>query len=123
MKFQAGESGNPNGRPQGSGYRQQVFDSPVAPRAEELINMAIKKALNGNEAMLPLLLERLLPAKLQGEPINIELPDDITKTEFLLIMGEKVLMAVACQDITPRQGKIILELVDEQKHLINLQKY
>ncbi len=123
MKFQSGESGNPSGRPKGTGHRQQIFDSLVVPRAEELINLAIEKALAGNEAMLRLFLERILPAKPHGEPINIELPEDITKTDLLLTMGERVLLAIASQDITPSQGKAILELVDTQKHLINLQKY
>lgn len=122
MKFRPGESGNPNGRPKGTGYRQQIFDNLVVPRAEELINIAMKKALYGDEVMLRLFLERLLPAKPHAEPLNIDLPEDITNIEVLLTMGEKVLLAIANQDITPSQGKIILELVNAQKHLINLQK-
>ena len=85
--------------------------------------MAIKKALAGNDTMLRLFLERILPPRPHGEPINIELPMDITNKELLLTMGEKVLLAVANQGITPSQGKAILELVDTQNHLINLQKY
>jgi hypothetical protein len=123
MKFQSGESGNPNGRPKGTGHRQQIFDNLVLPRTEELINVAIKKALAGNDTMLRLFLERILPPRPHGEPINIELPMDITNKELLLTMGEKVLLAVANQGITPGQGKAILELVDTQNHLINLQKY
>jgi hypothetical protein len=63
MKFQSGESGNPNGRPKGTGHRQQLFDNLVLPRTEELINVAIKKALAGNDTMLRLFLERILPPR------------------------------------------------------------
>jgi hypothetical protein len=41
MKFQPGESGNPYGRPKVTGHRQQIFESLITPRAEELINIAI----------------------------------------------------------------------------------
>jgi hypothetical protein len=105
--------------------RQQIFDNLVLPRTktEELINVAIKKALAGNDTMLRLFLERILPPRPHEEPINFELPMDITNKELLLTMGEKVLLAVANQGITPNQGKAILELVDSQNHLINSQKY
>ena len=102
MRFQSGESGNPNGRPKGTGHRQQIFDNLVLPRTEELINVAIKKALAGNDTMLRLFLERILPPRPHGEPINIELPMDITNKELLLTMGEKVLLAVANQGINPK---------------------
>jgi len=95
MKFQPGESGNPKGRPRGTGQRQQIFDSLVLPRAEELISMALKKALYGDVTMLRLFLERLLPPKPHAEPLNIELPENVSNTELLLTMGEKVLIGIA----------------------------
>lgn len=122
MQFQSGESGNPNGRPKGSGHRQQVFNDLVAPHKEALFEKAIKMALAGNESMLRLFLERILPAKPHNEPVNLELPEDITKRELLLTMGEKVLRAIANQDITPTQGKVILGLVEEQKRLVSIQE-
>ena len=122
MQFQSGESGKPNGRPKGSGHRQHVFNDLVAPHKEALFEKAIKMALAGNESMLRLFLERILPAKPHNEPVNLELPEDITKRELLLTMGEKVLRAIANQDITPTQGKVILGLVEEQKRLVSIQE-
>lgn len=122
MQFQSGESGNPNGRPKGTGHRQQLFNDLVAPHREALFEKAIKMALAGNESMLRLFLERILPAKPHDEPVNLELPEDITKRELLLTMGEKVLRAIANQDITPTQGKVILGLVEEQKRLVSIQE-
>jgi hypothetical protein len=70
MKFQPGKSGNPNGRPKGNCSRQQIFESLVLPHREELLDKAIELALGGNEAMLRLLLERILPAKPREETLD-----------------------------------------------------
>jgi hypothetical protein len=123
MPFQSGESGNVSGRPRGTGHRQQVFNELVEPHREALFDKAIKLALAGNETMLRLFLERMLPPKPHSEPINLELPDDINKKSILLTMGERVLRGIANEDITPTQGKIILDLVEEQKRLLIAQKH
>ncbi len=117
-QFQPGEVHNPLGRPKGSGHRQQLFNELVMPHKTALLNKAIELALNGNETMLRLFLERMLPAKPHAEPIILELPDDITKNEMLLSIGEIILRGIASQDITPIQGKIILNLVEEQRRLL-----
>lgn len=38
-------------------------------------------------------------------------------------MGERVLRGIANEDITPGQGKIIMDLVEEQKRLLVIQKH
>lgn len=76
MTFKTGESGNPNGRPHGSGYRQKLFNTLVAPHKEKLFETGINLALAGNEVMLRLFLERMLPAKPIQESIAIEFPGD-----------------------------------------------
>lgn len=64
MKFQPGESGNPYGRPKGSGHRALLFNSIVDEgKKKQLIIKAYNLALDGNEAMLKLMLERILPPK------------------------------------------------------------
>lgn len=65
------------------------------------------KSISWHDTMLRLFLERIFPPRPHGEPINIELPMDITNKELLLTMGEKVLLAVANPGITPSQGKAI----------------
>ena len=75
MPFLPGASGNDKGRPPNSGHRQKLFNSFVLPHREQLIGRAIEMALEGNEAMLKLFLERMLPVKPIDDPIEINLPN------------------------------------------------
>ncbi len=79
MAFKQGISGNPNGRPKGSGHRLQLFNELVLPHEGELIHKAIQLALAGNEIMLRLFLDRLLPAKPKDEIVT-----DQTKHENVI---------------------------------------
>ena len=67
MAFVKGQSGNVNGRPKGTGYRQEIFEKLVLPQKDMLIATAMDMARNGNENMLKLFIERILPAKPREE--------------------------------------------------------
>lgn len=67
MTFEKGQSGNPAGRPKGTKDRRTIFRDMVEPHREALVQKAIALALDGNEQMLRLLLDRLLPAKPKTE--------------------------------------------------------
>jgi len=62
-QFKPGQSGNPSGRPRGLSDRRTLFRQMIDPYQGKLVNVAVEMALNGNEQMLRLLLNRLLPAK------------------------------------------------------------
>lgn len=122
MTFQAGSSGNPSGRPRGTGSRQQVFNALVEPHKEALFKVAIDMALGGNEAMLRLFLERMLPAKPTDEPIQINMPDcsSTGHTKMISCIGEKALQAVTSGDITPDEAGQIASLIGANARLIAL---
>jgi hypothetical protein len=116
MTFKTGESGNPKGRPQGSGHRQQLFKNLVEPHAEAMFDIAIKLALGGNEKMLMLFLEKLLPAKPADDAVCIGIEEgSARKADVLLYYGEKILSAISRGEITPEQGRSLMAVVESQR--------
>ncbi|KTD73916.1 hypothetical protein [Legionella tucsonensis] len=116
MTFKSGISGNPNGRPKGTGSRQQLFSSFVEPHQAALFETAINLALDGNEAMLRLFLDRMLPAKPTDDAVTVQLPSTNDNSALTLSMrGEAILQAVSLGEITPEQGKAIMGVIDTQR--------
>lgn len=63
MAFVKGKSGNPRGRPKGSGNQLgRELREKLSVRADELLDKAINVALAGDVPTLKFLLERLMPA-------------------------------------------------------------
>jgi len=121
MAFRAGESGNPKGRPRGTGTRQQIFSALVEPHREALFKVAIDMALKGNEAMLRLFLDRMLPAKPNDEPIQINIPDcNSNYTQAISYIGKEALQAVTSGTITPNEAGQVASLIGANARLISL---
>lgn len=119
MKFKPGKSGNESGRPPGSGHRQKLFNTLVSPHREKLFETAINLALSGDQGMLRLFLERMLPAKPSDDAVSFDLPcSDIKKTDTLLACGEHILKALAQSELTPEQAKTILSTLEMQRKQI-----
>ncbi|KTC87025.1 DUF5681 domain-containing protein [Legionella brunensis] len=116
MTFKIGESGNPTGRPKGTGYRQQLFNSLVEPHKDALFDTAIQLALSGNESMLRLFLERMLPAKPTDDAIAVKMPlIGDNKAYALSIWGEAIIQAISQGELTPEQGRTIMGVIDAQR--------
>jgi SepF-like predicted cell division protein (DUF552 family) len=106
--FQPGHSGNIAGRPKGALDKRTVYRKLIEHRADELISKALEMALEGNEAMLRLLLERILPAKPRNDPLNIDfLSGDIIK------QNEQIYEQLAAGSIS------VVEAINLQKTLMN----
>ena len=118
MTFKGHPSPNPEGRPKGSGVRQKLFNDLVLPHKEKLIETSVNLALSGNEAMLKLLLEKLLPAKPSDEPIQFTLPDSMNKQESVLVVCLEILKAIERQELTPEQGKALASILETHRRLI-----
>lgn len=102
-RWKPGESGNPSGKPPGSGELQRLR-AAIGKDVPEIIKKLVDAARGGDIQAARLILERVLPpvkATEQAQPIN--LPDG-TLTE----QGRAVLAAVAAGELAPGQGASLL---------------
>lgn len=70
-RFPPGVCGNPQGRPRGSRNRASILvEDLLGVRAQALAEKAIEIALGGDVLALRLCLERLLPARREGQMVS-----------------------------------------------------
>ncbi|MFZ2652779.1 MAG: DUF5681 domain-containing protein [Burkholderiaceae bacterium] len=101
--WKPGESGNPRGKPKGSGEVQKLR-AAMAEHVPALVTVLVERALAGDIGAARLLLERTIaPLKASEEAAPLTLPDG-TLTE----KGGAVLMAVAAGELAPGQGSALL---------------
>ncbi len=107
MAFKAGQSGNPKGRPKGTGNAAlSSLRKPLNDNAEQLIQIAINMALEGNETMLRTCLDKLLPS-VRSTDREISLPG-LNRQASLLDKAQFVVRCVAEGKITPAEGNQVL---------------
>ncbi|EKD75451.1 MAG: hypothetical protein ACD_44C00125G0003 [uncultured bacterium] len=112
MTFKKGEEwrGNKNGRPRGTGHRQQVFNDLVVPYQKSLIEKALSMAHGGDVQMLKFFIERMLPAKPIDEPVPLNLPPDLTM-ESIQSICKNILCSVESEEITPQQAQSLFAVI------------
>jgi phage I-like protein len=98
-RWKPGESGNPKGKPPGTGEVAKIR-AAIASRLPELLDKLMTQAMEGDTAAARLLLERAVaPLKAIEQPQALSLPNG-TLTE----QGRAVLAAVAAGELAPGQG-------------------
>ena len=101
--WKPGQSGNPKGRPAGTGEVAKLR-AAIADRVPELLSKLMAQALEGDTAAARLLLERAIaPLKATEQPQALTLPDG-TLTD----QGRAVLASVASGELAPGQGAALL---------------
>ena len=91
MVFKAGASGNPSGRKPGIPDRRARLRDALEGSADELLQKAVAMAIDGDQAMLSLLINRVLPAvRPETAPVRVDLPNG-----SLAERAEAVVTAVA----------------------------
>ena len=105
-RWKAGESGNPKGKPPGSGEFQKLR-AAIGEHVPEIINQLVTAARGGDIQAARLILERVLPPmKAIEQPQAIDLPDG-TLTD----QGRAVLRSVAAGELAPGQGAQLLAAI------------
>ena len=101
--WKPGQSGNPNGRPAGTGEVGKLR-AAIAKRVPDLLDAMLAKALDGDVGAARLLLERAIaPLKAIEQTQALALPDGT-----LTAQGRAVLRSVADGVLAPSQGAALL---------------
>ena len=107
MKFSAGKSGNPAGKPHGASDRRTELREHLRPHQNALITTVVALAKKGDPTALKIVFERLMPPlRPRDELVQFEMTGD-TLTE----KAHSVLFAIAPAQLTPDQGIRLLEAV------------
>ena len=102
-RWKAGESGNPAGRPPGTGDVAKLR-SAIADRVPELLDKLMAQAMEGDTSAARLLLERAVaPLKAVEQSQALTLP-----VGTLTDQGRAVLASVASGELAPGQGAALL---------------
>ncbi len=102
-RWKAGESGNPKGRPAGTGKVAEMR-AAIAAHVPELLKALVVKALEGDVGAARLLLERTVAPLRAVEPAQaLTLPDGTLTNQ-----ARAVLTAVATGELAPSQGASLI---------------
>ena len=115
--FKKGQSGNPNGRSQGSRNKVSLaVDELLDGEAEKLTRKAIELAMEGDTVALRLCLERLCPPR-KERPISCKLPK-LEDTSDLVAGISALIGAVANGELTPGEGQALASLIEAQRRTL-----
>jgi hypothetical protein len=118
MRFQPGQSGNPNGRPRGSRNRRALFaEALYEERAQDIVNKVVELALAGDGTALRVCMDRIL-APMRERPVEFELPAMTTAADAVGAMST-VVQGVADGDLMPREAARLATVVQEYARTIS----
>lgn len=116
-KFKPGQSGNPNGRPQGSRNKATLaMEALMESEADNITRKCIEKAKEGDMAAIRLCMDRLYPPR-KDSPVTFELPPMETAADAVQVMGA-VLVALASGEVTPSEAQAVAGIVETFRRTI-----
>ncbi len=114
-RWKPGQSGNPNGRPRGTGEVAKLRAS-IAGHIPKIIGQLVEAAKDGDVQAARLLLERVLPPMKPTElAVPLALPDG-----SLTEQGRAVLAAVSSGDLAPEQAARLLSAIDTLARVLEI---
>jgi len=113
-RFEPGQSGNPKGRPVGTGYASKLRTA-IEDDMPEIIISVVAKAKSGDLAAAKLLLDRVFPAL---KPV--EMPAAIQQGQSLADSGNAVVNAALEGSLTPDQADSLLSAITKQARVVEM---
>ena len=114
-KFLPGRSGNPRGRPKGIEDRRVALRALLEPRAPQLVEKVVQKALKGDVGALRLCLDRLIPpVKARYETVSLPLGGTLADK------GNAVLDAAARGELSPDELSMLMQAINAQAHIVKV---
>ena len=118
MKFQAGQSGNPSGKPVGSKDKRTALRELLNPHAPALVEKAVQKALEGDTSALKLCLDRCIaPLRSTTGSVTIESGGSLPER------GQKTLDAIYTGEIDALTGSALLGALADQAKLVEMTEF
>ena len=116
MTFTKGSSGNPSGRPPGSGISGKLRKA-IETEARDIIQVLVEQAKGGDVSAAKVLLDRVVPAlKSQALPVNISVGETLPET------GSNVVAETLHGNIPPDVGSQLIKALADQSKLIELEE-
>ena len=115
-RWKPGQSGNPKGKPPGSGELQRLRAS-IAADVPEILAGLVAAAKGGDAQAAKLILERIFPAV---KPVEQTQELDLPEGGTLTAQGRAVLSAVALGDLAPGQGAQLLAAIGSLARVIEI---
>lgn len=116
--FEKGHSGNPAGRPVGIRDRRVALRAALEGRANDLLDKAVERALEGDSAVLLALLSKLIP-NLKSESRSVEtviqgsMPSEQAKNLVSAAMSGEISPSVALDLMGVLAGSLRIQETEE----------
>ena len=113
-RFKPGQSGNPHGRPPGTGLSARLRES-IRDDLPEVLEAIVRAAKDGDMAAARILLDRIIPTL---KPVDMPLVVD--RQKGLAEQGRSVLDAVSAGQVTPDQADRLLSAISKQARVVEM---
>jgi hypothetical protein len=121
-QFKPGQSGNPNGRPNGSRNKATLaLESLLDDEGEAITRKAIERALEGDMTAIRLCMERLVPVR-KDRAVSFSLPEIKCADDGAKAMAG-VLRSLADGDITPIEASGVAGVIETYRKTLETAEF